>query len=518
MSSPLQAFVFDMDGVVTNTAEAHFAAWKKVFDEFIRHRFQSDSAARPFTREDYLAHVDGISRYDGVRAFLKSRGIELPEGEEGDRGEDTVRGLGNLKNERFREWLDENEVPVYDDTRAFIEALGRSGISTGIFSSSRNARRVLEVTEAGDLFGAVIDGADAAASGLAMKPDPAMLIWTARRLGVDPDGAAIVEDAVSGVEAGAKGGFALVVGVNRQDSNAGAQRHALRSNGADLVVRDLRQLIVPDGTTLRTLGNLPTVWDRQKDFEQQIGNRQLAIFLDYDGTLTPIVDDYRNADISQGMVDVIDRLSAHVPVAVISGRDLEDVRGRVGLDQLIYAGSHGFDIAGPEGLRDRPEKADAFLEPIDTAENELRQKLDGIEGAEVERKTFAIAVHFRNVVESDIAEVEKAVEDVVAGQPKLRKGRGKKVFEIQPRVDWDKGRAVEWLLANTRLGDENALPLYIGDDLTDEDGFAALSDRGISIIVRGEDRVTTADFTIDDSEDVCRFLDWLTERVAGSTA
>jgi trehalose 6-phosphate phosphatase len=517
MDAPLQAFVFDMDGVVTNTAEAHFAAWKEVFDDFLRHRSGAEGQFRPFTREDYLAHVDGIPRYAGVRAFLNSRGIELPEGDEADSGEDTVRGLGNLKNERFHDWLERNRVPVFDDARALIESLKRSGIRVGIFSSSRNAKRVLASAKLGGLFDAAIDGADAERIGLAMKPDPAMLVETARRLGAEPSRAAVVEDAISGAEAGAMGRFALVVGVNRLERDRGAQRHALRSSGADLVVRDLRRLLAPDGTVLRTLENLPTVWDRQDEVKRMIRGRRLAIFLDYDGTLTPIVEDFRKADISRTMVDTVAGLAARLPVAVISGRDLDDVRGRLGLDQLVYVGSHGFEIAVPGGLHDRPAQADEFLEPIETADRELRQAIGGIQGAEVERKTFAVAVHFRNVAEPDVARVEQAVDDVVARQPKLRKGRGKKVFEVQPRTEWDKGRVVEWLLANTRLGEGSALPLYIGDDITDEDAFAALTDRGISIAVRGEDRVTTADYALDDTEDVGRFLRWLIER-AGDLA
>lgn len=512
---PLQAFIFDMDGVVTNTAEAHFAAWKKVFDDFLEHRSGAGRALRPFSREDYLAHVDGIPRYDGVRAFLKSRGLKLPDGEKDDRGEDTVHGLGNLKNERFQDWLDRNRVPVFDGARELIEALKRNGVRVGIFSASRNAKRVLESAQADELFDAALDGADAEELGLMAKPDPAMLLETARRLGVDPTRTAVVEDAVAGVEAGARGRFALVVGVNRQEAEAGAQRRALRAHGADLVVRDLRRLLVPGGATLRTLESLPTVWERQRDLEDSIGDRRLAVFLDYDGTLTPIVEDYRKADISDQMVAAVRRLARRLPTAIISGRDLSDVRSRVGVDEAFYAGSHGFDIAGPGGLRHRPERAEEFLSPIDDAENELRRATAGIEGAEVERKTFSITVHFRRVADSDVARVEDAVDRTLGLHSELHKGRGKRTFQVQPRADWDKGRALEWLLANTGLGADDALPLYVGDDITDEDAFAALSDRGVSVVVRDANRVTTADYALDDVEDVGRFLEWLSARAAG---
>ncbi len=509
----LEAFIFDMDGVVTDTAEAHFAAWKKVFDGFLQRR-SSGSDLKPFTRMDYLEHVDGVPRYEGVRRFLASRGIDLPEGDPGAEGEETIRGIGNLKNRRFHEWLRDNRVPVFDDARALIGRLREGGVKTGIFSASRNARRVLDSASVRDLFDATVDGVDADELGLPGKPDPAVLVETARRLGCRPDRAAVVEDAASGVEAGARGRFSLVVGANRQDKNARRQGHALRAHGADLVVRDLRRLLTDDGAGLRTVERLPSAFDLADELRERIGARRLAVFLDYDGTLSPIVRDYRKADIAPEMVEAVAQLAGRLPTAIISGRDLDDVRRRVGLDRVFYAGSHGFDIAGPGGLHDRPDEAEQFLQPIEAADGELREAVAGIAGAEIERKTFSVAVHFRNVAEPDVEKVEQAVDEVVGRQPKLHKGRGKKVFEIQPRADWDKGRAVEWLLDHARLGAGDALPIYVGDDLTDEDAFAALAGRGISIVVRGGDRVTTADYALDDMEDVRRFLVWLTERVA----
>ncbi|MEF2553589.1 trehalose-phosphatase [Aurantimonas sp. A2-1-M11] len=503
-----------MDGVVTNTADAHFAAWKEVFDDLLRNVADGPSGFRPFTREDYIAHVDGVPRHEGIRRFLASRAIDLPVGDADDPSDATSRGLGKLKNDRFQYWLDRNAVPAFDDARALVAALRHCGMSIGVFSASRNARRVLDSAGVRNLFDTVVDGVDAGELGLSGKPDPAMLVETARRLDCAPDEVAVVEDALSGVEAGARGRFSLVVGINRQIAGARTQGHALRTYGADLVVRDLRQLLTDDGAGLRTLDRIPTVWDRQQDLEARIGGRRLAVFLDYDGTLTPIVEDFSKADICGEMVEAIGQLAARVPTAIVSGRDLSDVRGRVGLEQVFYAGSHGFDIAGPGDLHERPEQAGQFLSPIEAAGNDLEDAIRGIGGAQIERKTFSIAVHVRKVAETDFETVERAVDAVVGRQPKLRKSRGKKVFEIQPRAEWDKGNAVEWLLDNTRLGEGDALALYIGDDLTDEDAFAALSGRGIAIVVRGADRITTADYALDDAQDVRRFLGWLAARIA----
>lgn len=504
------AVVFDMDGVVTDTAEAHFAAWGATFDDLLERRGQE----RDFSRRDYLEHVDGVPRLDGVRRFLESRGIDLPEGGADDEGTDSVQGLGNRKNRRFLEWLDAHRVPPFDDAVGLIEGLRRAGIGVGVFSASRNARRVLERAGVIEMFDAVVDGADAEKLGLAPKPDPAQLVATVERLGCDPASAAAVEDAVAGVKAGSAGRFGLVIGVNRQ-MDAAAHRHALRANGADLVTRDLCRLLLPGGGGFKTLDRLPLVWDRLADVRGRLGQRPPSVFLDYDGTLSPIVTDYRKAALPDETRAAIERLATRCPVAVISGRDLGDVRERVGLGNVIYAGSHGFDIAGPGGLQARPDDAQTFLGPIETADAELREALARIEWARIERKIFSIAVHFREVAEGGLPALEEGVERVVGRHEELRKGRGKKVLEIQPRTDWDKGRAVEWLLANTRLGEDDALPLYLGDDLTDEDAFAALSDSGLCIAVRGGRRATLADFALADPDDVCRFLEWLAERLDG---
>lgn len=497
--------IFDMDGVVTDTAAVHLECWRQVFNDFLRNR--PDGSGRPFTRADYLTHVDGIPRYEGVRRFLESRGIDLPDGAPDDGSELSVHGLGNRKNRCFQEWLEHHEVPVFEDARAFIDTLKKIGIRVGIFSASRNAGYVLKSAKIEDLFEAAADGADAQALGLPPKPDPAMLVETARRLGVIPGRTIVIEDAVAGVEAGAKGGFGLVIGINRQQENFGAHRLALRSHGASLVVGDLRRLLRPGGSGLRTMDKLPTIWNRIQEMDRKISGRRLAVFLDYDGTLTPIVKDYTKAVISKEMLATVGRLADRIPTAIISGRDLADVRARVGLDQVFYAGSHGFDIAGPGGFRHRPEGVEQFLEPLAAAEKILRRAASAVEGAAIERKTFSIAVHFRKVAERHVAELERAV-DAVTEHGNLRKSLGKKVFDVQPQADWDKGCAVEWLLENTALG-QDVLPIYIGDDITDEDAFTALAARGVSLVVRGPPRVTTADYALDDPDDVGRFLDWL---------
>ena len=238
---------------------------------------------------------------------------------------------------------------------------------------------------------------------------------------------------------------------------------------------------------------------------------RVAVFLDYDGTLTPIVSQPENAWLSDSMRQTLQELAAQTPVAILSGRDLDDVRQRAGIDDIVYAGSHGFDIAGPHGLR--RQMATEFLPKLDTVENELHKRLDGISGALVERKRFSIAAHYRNVKEEDIPRVKRAVAEAAARHRELRRIDGKKVYELLPDIEWDKGKAVLWLLEALGLDRENSRSIYIGDDVTDEDAFRALERRGIGILVCEESQPTAARYSLGEPAEVERFLRLLTVRL-----
>jgi alpha,alpha-trehalase len=230
------------------------------------------------------------------------------------------------------------------------------------------------------------------------------------------------------------------------------------------------------------------------------------VFLDYDGTLTPIVERPEDALLPRQTRAAVARLAALHPVAILSGRDLPDVRALVGVDGIVYAGSHGFDIARADGLRH--QRGREFLAELDAAEQELRPLVEVVPGARVERKAFAIAVHFRQVMEERVPEVEDAVRRVAADRPRLRTTGGKKILELRPGLEWDKGRALLWLLEVLRLDEPGVIPVYVGDDETDEDAFRAVRDRGLGVVVRGEadERPTAARYALRDTTEVRAFL------------
>ncbi|HVJ92829.1 MAG TPA: beta-phosphoglucomutase family hydrolase [Labilithrix sp.] len=241
LPSNVRACLFDLDGVLTPTAEVHGKAWKMAFDAYLEARARRTSTPlTPFTAGDYERYVDGKPRADGVRAFLTSRGLSLPEGQPDDLpGSETVHGLANAKNDAFERLLRDEGVAPYEGSKRYVRAVRSGGMRTAVVSSSRHCRQVLDAAQIADLFDAIVDGVARRSMKLAGKPAPDTYLAAARELGFAPGQAAVFEDALAGVEAGRAGAFACVVGVDRIGHSAELLRH-----GADVVVKDLAELLV----------------------------------------------------------------------------------------------------------------------------------------------------------------------------------------------------------------------------------------------------------------------------------
>jgi beta-phosphoglucomutase family hydrolase len=241
LPTTITACLFDLDGVLTQTAKVHAAAWKQMFDDFLRQRAErTGEEFRPFDlHEDYGEYVDGKPRLDGVRSFLASRGIDLPEGTPDDPPDaDTVNGLGTRKNDLVLQLIREHGVEAYEGSVRFVDAARDAGLGRAVVSSSTNCRDVLAAAGIDELFEVVVDGVVAEREHMAGKPAPDTFVAAARALDTEPAHGAVFDDALAGVEAGRAGGFGHVVGVDR-----GAGADALRAHGADVVVGDLAELL-----------------------------------------------------------------------------------------------------------------------------------------------------------------------------------------------------------------------------------------------------------------------------------
>lgn len=257
---------------------------------------------------------------------------------------------------------------------------------------------------------------------------------------------------------------------------------------------------------------LPSAIDNFEQIRSSLKERAPVVFLDFDGTLAPIVPTPELAKISPDMRRAVQKLARECPVAIISGRGLEDVESRVDLKPLIYAGSHGFEIQKTDGTL--IEKAIEFLPLIDRVESELRLRIGELEGVIIERKRFSIALHYRQVPPHKMPRVKKCVDQILDEYQDIRATGGKKIYDLQPAIDWHKGRAVRWVLENLDpLPDIAPLPIYVGDDLTDEYAFKAIADDGIGVVVQETPGPTAATYQLQDPGGVEKFLNLLIDAI-----
>ena len=420
------AAIFDLDGVVTKTARVHAAAWKKLFDEYLKGwAARTGQPFQPFDLiHDYRPHVDGKPRNDGVKSFLDSRNISLPYGKEDDaHDQETICGLGNQKNTYFLEALKDHGVEPYLATVELIHALRTLGKKTAIVTASKNCVEVLETANLTQLFDVKVDGCDADHYNLRGKPAPDVFLKAAELLGVSPKRGVVLEDALAGVHAGHDGHFETIIGLDRANQTA-----ALYHEGADIVVSDLVELSLRDDQEIvgRSVQAIPSALDSFKELTDALKKKRLVLFLDYDGTLTPIVDRPELAVLSDQMRNTLQALADRWTVGIISGRDRRVVEELVNVNSLFYAGSHGFDIAGPTRVNIQHQVGKEFLLPLDRAETKLRSLLTTIKGVLIERKKYSVAVHYRLVAPQEFEKVKEAVSQVLSSEPDLRKTGGKK--------------------------------------------------------------------------------------------
>jgi len=513
MSTRIKAAIFDLDGVITDTANTHAKAWKIMFDQYNEQRQKEGKEPYgTFTIEnDYIQYIDGKPRYMGVKDFLSSRNIELPYGNPEDKSDiETVCGLGNMKNQIFLETVTNEGVEILEENVRKAKEWKKAGIRTAIVSSSKNCQMILQAVHLEDLFETRIDGLVSADKNYKGKPAPDIFVKAAENLGIDPSDALIVEDALAGVEAGRNGHFGLVIGIAKEKHEEEMKQH-----GADIVVENLAHLPA-NIVSLKIPDELDSALAHFEEIRQQYKDHDVYLFLDYDGTLTPIVEDYKAAFLSENMRYLIRSISKISPTSIITGRDLMDIRELVKLDELHYAGSHGFELIGPDGFVFENEEAKKSLKKIVKAADRIKEATSTIDGVKFERKKFALAVHYRQVSEHQQSKVKKIVYDILSQYPEIKPGKGKKVIELKPNFNWHKGKSLRKLLERIVKNTTNhPFIFYIGDDITDEDAFFEILDDGIGILVGDHGQKTFAGFHLKNVNEVKTFLEKLFEDLKG---
>lgn len=499
------AVIVGLDNVVDKATRVHAAAWTKFLDDYLTRRPQRTGEDHcPLTHDDYRRFLAG--KPDGVADFLAARGIRLPPGSPTDLTDDTVYGLQNLERQTFLQLLNTG-VPEGKSIASFARRLQVAGVRVAAHTSHRNYGHTLDATGLAEVFAVFVDGAVTAELGLPAEPNPAGLIETAKRLGANPGRCVVIDSCQTGLRAGRNGGFALVIAV---DAHGDAEN--LLSSGADAVVADLAAVTVGSGDA--AISTIPDALQVYSQLKRLLTGRRPAVFLDFDGTLSDIVERPEAATLVDGAAEALRALAAQCPVAVISGRDLADVRNRVKVDGLWLAGSHGFELVAPDGSHHQNAAATAAIDGLAEAAAQLADALREIAGAVVEHKRFAVAVHYRNVADDSVDNLIAAVRRLghAAG---LRVTTGRKVVELRPDIAWDKGKALDWIgerLGPAEVGPDLRLPIYIGDDLTDEDAFDAVRFTGVGIVVRHNehgDRRSAATFRLECPYTVCQFLSQL---------
>jgi alpha,alpha-trehalase len=509
----LQSVIFDMDGVITDTAKVHFKAWKQIFDEYLKSTADEKKIAfKPFTLDDYIHYVDGMSRIDGVKCFLQSRHIIGSSDKLSSEDQNLIQSLSTKKNEVFLELIKKEGVTVFPGTLALIKELKKNKIKIAAISSSKNCKEILTQGYVIQYFQAIVDGNALKECHLKGKPNPDIFLEAAKRLQADPAQSVVIEDALSGVIAGKAGHFGLVIGIDRQKK----WQSQFKQKGADIVVNDLSEIDL-DQIKKKLIQTPLLTTDNFNRIKKNLQDKRVIICSDFDGTLTPIVRRPELATLSNEVKDLLFQLHQHASVVIISGRELSDIETKVGINGLYYAGNHGFEIIGPEHFTTKFVMGSEYTDEIEQVYNELSNSLTSVENCIIENKKYSLSVHFRMVRESSIPEIKKNIEKIIVNHPRLIKYQGKKVFEIRPNINWNKGKALKFILEKLNYNPHDFTVIYLGDDVTDEDAFKEIkSEKGIGILISDTPRVTNASYRLAAPSDVEKFLKDLLAKVLQS--
>jgi alpha,alpha-trehalase len=391
-------------------------------------------------------------------------------------------------------------VEARDSIVPLLRRLRDIGVTTAVYSSTRDCAQLLRAAGIDELVSALADGVETVG-----EPDVAVLTEMTSGLGVRPVRCVVIDGDLAGVRAGGDGGFSLVLGLE-SDGHA----DELLACGADTVVADLAEISVRSGgSAMSRIADALHVYGQIREL---VAIRRPVVFLDLDGTLSDITAHPDSATLVHGADEAVRALAAQCPVAVVSGRDLADVRERVKVDGVWYAGNHGMELLAPDGAHHEITAAGGVTDALARAARSLAETLGDVPGIAVEHKGLAVAVHYRNAASKDVNRVIAAARELARSEG-LRITPGRKVIQLRPDSGGDAGTTLNWLLQHI-LGSDDAdpgavLPIYIGDDITDEDAFDAVEFDGVGIVVRHDedgDRPSAALFSLENPSAVAELV------------
>ncbi len=497
-----KAYIFDLDGVLTQTHDLHARAWNKLFQEFLLKRRQESHNKNEDlhdydAKKDYQNLLDGKPRLEGIKSFFKSRNIPIEE--------KLIVDLGEKKNIFYQELLEREGPHLARESVSFIQKLKEHNIPMAVVSSSRNCRLILKMAGIDDYFKVIIDPQIAESKHLRGKPRPDYFIEAAQKLNKQQNECAIVEDSLAGIKAGKDGHFKKVYAIKLDKDKQAMEK--LKAEGADQVLSSLWEI-----KEAQELLTLPDALDVFKSIFPENEKKNYFLFLDFDGTLSPIVAEPEKARPLEGIKEIVQRCSELSPVCIITGRDTEVIKKLLPLTDIYYAACHGFEITGPKGYHYELPEALALIPAFDRAQHLLTLRLSGMEGLIIERKKFGLAFHYRKMgSDSVIATLKKEIQEYCLNHPEFRFQLGEKVIEIQPHLNWDKGKALLKLYQVLNLKMKDTPPLYLGDGNTDEDAFREMRECGIPVLASIEVRPTLARYHLKGPEEAKKFLETIYE-------
>lgn len=483
----MKGIVFDLDGVLTNTAKLHAAAWEKVFNEFL-----SDRGEKPFVRgEDYRRYLDGKPREDGIRSFLNSREITV--------NENLISTLGKKKNEYYLEYLHAWGPMLIEDSFSFVLRMFHNSIPMAVVSSSRNASLILKQTGLDRFIKILVDPSRDESEKLDGKPSPDYFLKACELMKVSPLECYMVEDAISGIEAGVKAKFKKVIGIKVTNDPLGMQE--LKTAGANEVVSSLWDI--------SGLEDILRIQDAYRSFDHLfLHKNNYFLFLDFDGTISEIVEDPSEARPVSGVTEIISKLAERMPVCIITGRDTPVIRNLIKLPHIYYSGCHGFEISGPGNYHFDLKEARELIPLFDEAQDYFSHEFDLLEGIVIERKKFGLAFHYRKIHdEKTVNEIVQKVQDYCQGHQEFKLKPGEEVIEMLPNIDWDKGKSLQKLYDVLKLSRSELPPLYFGDGQTDEDAFREMLTWGEPVLVGAQQKPTLARHHLNGPKETKRFLE-----------